>query len=231
VRQFGHVAAVLGVLACSDVTSTGNGVIAIQVLVPVDAAVEPGDTLTLVAQALDKNGDVVNEPVYWRTPDPNLLTMVDSIGLLTTDSLTGTGEVQAYVGSLLSPLISITVHPPSDTLALVGPDTMTVPDADTASAPLDAAVQTLNPPGGVPGTSISYVVFDSLASLGLVHFQGGGMSLRAGTGADGRPLVAVTLRRASGIAQPDSVIVEVFAFRPSQAAVPGSGQRFIVRFQ
>jgi len=231
VRQFRHVAAMLGVLACSDVTSTGNGVIAIQVIVPADAAVEPGDTLILVAQALDKNGDVVNEPVYWRSRDPNLLTMVDSIGLLTTDSLTGAGEVQAYVGSLLSPLIPITVHPPSDTLALVGPDTMTVPDADTASATLDAAVQTLNPPGGVPSTSISYVVFDSLASLGLVHFQGGGMSVRAETGSDGRPLVAVTLRRTNGVVQPDSVIVEVFAFRPSQAVVPGSGQRFIVRFQ
>jgi hypothetical protein len=58
VRQFRHVAAALGVLACSDVTSTGNGVIAIQVQAPADAAVEPGDTITLVAQALDKNGDV-----------------------------------------------------------------------------------------------------------------------------------------------------------------------------
>ena len=52
-RQLRHVAAVLGVLACSDVTSTGNGVIAIQVIVPADAAVEPGDTLILVAQALE----------------------------------------------------------------------------------------------------------------------------------------------------------------------------------
>lgn len=230
-KQFRHVVAVLAVLACSDATSTGNGVIAIQVLVPANAAVETGDTLTLVAQALDKNGDVVNEPVYWRTPDPNLLTMVDSIGLLTTDSLTGVGQVQAYVGSLLSPLVSITVHPPSDTLAIVGPDTMTLLDADTASAPLDAAVQTLNPPGGVPGTSITYVVFDSLSSLGLVHFQGGGMSLGAATGTDGSPLTDVTIRRTNGVAQPDSVIVEVFAFRPSQAVVPGSGQRFIVRFQ
>ncbi|HSE68235.1 MAG TPA: hypothetical protein VLB12_14705 [Gemmatimonadales bacterium] len=230
-RQLRHVAAALAVLACSEVTSSGNGVIAIQLLVPAGAAVEPGDTLTLVAQALDKNGDVVNEPVYWRTPDPNLLTMVDSIGLLTTDSLTGTGEVQAYVGSLLSSLVSITVHPPSDTLAIVGPDTMTVPDADTASAPLDAAVQTLNPPGGVPSTAISYVVFDSLASLGLVHFQGGGLSLRAQTGTDGSPTTDVTLRRTTGEVQPDSVIVEVFAYRPSQAVVPGSGQRFIVRFQ
>jgi len=157
--------------------------------------------------------------------------MVDSIGLLTTDSLTGTGQVQAYVGSLLSPLVLITVHPPSDTLALVGPDTMTVLDADTASAALDAAVQTLNPPGGVSGTAISYVVFDSLASLGMVHFQGGGMSLRAVTGTDGSPVFDVTLRRTNGVAQPDSVIVEVFAFRPSQAVVPGSGQRFIVRFE
>ncbi|HEU5154194.1 MAG TPA: hypothetical protein VFU03_05665 [Gemmatimonadales bacterium] len=230
-RQFRHVAAALAVLACSEVTSSGNGVIAIQLLVPAGAAVEPGDTLTLVAQALDKNGDVVNEPVYWRTPDPNLLTMVDSIGLLTTDSLTGTGQVQAYVGSLLSPLVSINVHPPSDTLAIVGPDTMTVPDADTASAPLGAAVQSLNPPSGVDSTFISYVVFDSLPSLGLVHFQDGGLSLRAKTGLDGSPIVPVTLRRAIGVAQPDSVIVEVFAYRPSQAVVPGSGQRFIVRFQ
>ena len=230
-RQLRHVAAVLGGLACSDVTSTGSGVIAIQVQVPADAAVEPGDTLTLIARALDQNGDVVNVPVYWRTPDPNLLTIVDSIGLLTTDSLTGAGQVQAYEGSLISPLISIIVHPPSDTLAVLGPDTMTVPDADTASGTLDAAVQTFNPPGGVDSTSISYVVFDSLASLGLVHFQGGGMSVRAKTGADGRPVVGVTLRRTNGVVQPDSVIVEVFAFRPSQAAVPGSGQRFIVRFQ
>ena len=141
------------------------------------------------------------------------------------------GQVQAYVGSLFSPLVSINVHSPSDTLAIVGPDTMTVSDADTASAALDAAVQTLNPPGGVLGTSISYVVFDSLSNLGLVHFQGGGLSLRAETGVDGSPITDVTLRRAAGVVQPDSVIVEVFAFRPSQAVVPGSGQRFIVRFQ
>jgi hypothetical protein len=231
VRLIRHVAAALVVLACSDVTDAGNGVIAIQLLLPATPAVEPGDTLTLVAQALDKNGDVVNEPVYWRTPDPNLLTMVDSAGLLTTDSVTGTGEVQAYVGSLLSPLVTIAVHPPSDTLALIGFDTMTVLDADSESAPLTAAVQSLNPPGGVSGTAISYVVFDSVPSLGLVHFQGGGLSLRAFTGVDGSPATPVTLRRTSGAVQPDSVIVEVFAFRPSQATVPGSGQRFIVRFE
>ena len=120
--------------------------IAIQVQVPADAAVEPGDTLTLVAQALDKNGDVVSEPVYWRTPDPNLL---DDGGLDRAAhhrQPDRDGRSAGLRGSLLSPLILITVHPPSDTLALVGPDTMTVPDADTASAPLDAAVQTLNPP-------------------------------------------------------------------------------------
>ncbi len=141
--------------------------------------------------------------------------------------------MQAYVGSLLSPLVTITVHAPSDTLALVGPDTMTVLDADTASAALKAAVQTLNPPAGVVGTAISYVVFDSLDRVSgwCISRVAGSPSARH-TGIDGRPRDPdVTLRRTCGVVQPDSVIVEVFAFRPSQATVPGSGQRFVVRFE
>lgn len=226
-----HLVAGLAVLACSNLTDTGDGVVAIELLVPASPALEPGDTLTLSARALDKNGDVVNVPIIWRTPDTSLVIITDPSGKVTTDSTTGTGQIQASVGSLLSSLVTLTVHGPSDTLALVGPDTMTVFDADTASAVLDAAVQTFNPPGGVVGTAISYVVQDSVNNKGLVHFQGGGVILRAVTGIDGSPATDVTLRRTAGVVQPDSVIVQVYAFRPSQDSVPGSGQHFVVRFE
>ena len=221
----------LGVLACSDVTSTGNGVIAIQVQVPADAAVEPGDTLTLVGPGAGQERRCGQRAGLLAHTGSDLLTMVDSIGLLTTDSLTGAGEVQAYVGSLLSPLITITVHPPSDTLALVGPDTMTVPDADTASAPLDAAVQTLNPPGGVPA------YLDQLCGLRQSRES------RAGAFPGRRTVAPRRDRRRRKTAGPRDPAADQrvcaagqrhrgsVAFRPSQATVPGSGQRFIVRFQ
>lgn len=226
-----HLVAGLAVLACSSLTDTGDGVVAIELQVPANPAVEPRDTLTLSARALDKNGDVVNVPIIWSTPNPTLLIITDPAGKVTTDSVTGTGQMQAHVGSLLSPLVTLTVHASSDTLALAGPDTMTVLDADTASAALKAVVQALNPPAGVVGTAISYVVRDSLTNKGLVHFQGGGVTLRATTGIDGLPVTDVTLRRTSGAVQPDSAIVDVFAFRPSQDTVPGSGQHFVVRFE
>jgi hypothetical protein len=84
---------------------------------------------------------------------------------------------------------------------------------------------------GIANTRILYEVVDSAAANGLVRFQGGGLSLRAGTGLTGAPAVPVTLRRVPGQAQPASVSVRVSATRPSGTAVPGSGQTFTVNFQ
>ncbi len=51
------------------------------------------------------------------------------------------------------------------------------------------------------------------------------------TGADGTPSPPVTLDRVAGQTAPDSAIVTVAATTATGAAVPGSGQRFIVHFQ
>jgi hypothetical protein len=50
------------------------------------------------------------------------------------------------------------------------------------------------------------------------------------TAADGT-VSTVTVAPVAGTTPPDSVIVEVRAARTRGAVVPGSGQRFIVRFQ
>jgi len=57
------------------------------------------------------------------------------------------------------------------------------------------------------------------------------LSLAATTGTDGSPATAVTLNRVTGQSSPDSAIVTVAAATATGAIVPGSGQRFIVRFQ
>jgi hypothetical protein len=63
----------------------------------------------------------------------------------------------------------------------------------------------------------------------LVELPGGVLTDTLNTGTDGA-VTSVTLNRAT-LAQPDTAIVEVRAFRTRGAPVPGSGQRFIVIFQ
>lgn len=216
---------------CSKL-SDSSGVVAIELRLAAGAAVERGDTIQLDAVALDADGDSLAATILWRTPD-STLTMVDSSGLLTTDSTTGSGRVQAQVGGLFSDFALINVHPPSDTLVVIEPDTLIVGSDDTASAAMIAQVQSFDPVGGVINTAISYVVEDSsnVAIKGKVRLTGDGLSFRAVTGFDGGPTIPVILRRVAGTAQPASVRVTILAFRPSQTPVPGSSQSFVVLFQ
>jgi hypothetical protein len=62
-----------------------------------------------------------------------------------------------------------------------------------------------------------------------VELPGGVLIDTISTGADGNA-GAVTLNR-TGIASPDTAIVQVRSYHASGADVPGSGQRFIVLFQ
>jgi hypothetical protein len=220
----------IGLAACSDLSGGNNGVVALEVRLPSPAAVEPDDTLLLKARALDAEGDSVPVPVLWRTLDDSLLTIVDSTGAVTTDKTSGQPRVQAYVGSLGSQILTLTIRPRSDNLVLTVPATITVPAADTASAPLGAAVQSLNPAGGVPGTSILYEVTDP-AALGTVRFANGLLQFRGATGTDGAPVVPVLLRKVAGATPPGTVLVQVSASRPSGTPVPGSGQQFTILFQ
>jgi len=215
--------------ACSDLSSTGKGVVALRVLLPSPAAVEPGDTLPLQAQALDIDGDTIpGAEIFWRTPDTAALDMVDSVGLVTTALTSGTGRVQARVGSLFSDLQTLTIRRASDTLVLTGEAFDTVAAGDTASAPLEAAVLSLTPDtAGINNTRITFALLDSLSG---VHFAGDVAILGALTGPGGKPAQPVTLRR-SGPAVLGTVRVALSATRPSGAPVGSLNPVITITFQ
>ncbi len=217
--------------ACSQLPSGEDGVVALELRLPSPAVVEQNDTLGLRARALNANGDSVGAVVYWRTLDDTLLTVVDSIGLVTTSRTLGTARVQARVGSLRSDIVTLTLRQRSDTLLLTVPDTVVIPATDSASAALGARVESRDPVGGVGGTSILYEVVDSVAARGTVRFANGLLVFRATTGSNGAPVTAVTLRKVATQVPPAVVEVRLTALRPSGTPVPGSGQIFTLLFQ
>jgi hypothetical protein len=219
----------LPLLGCSDISGS-KGVVALELLLPTPPAVEQHDTLTLIARALDADGGEVAAEIFWRSPDSIL--KVDSTGRVTTDSSSGSGRIQARTGSLFSDLVNLEIHPRSDTVRLTPPTTVTVAPADSASAPLVAAVQSLSPDTvGISNTRILYEVVDTAAARGTVRFEGGQLAVRVATGLTGAPLAPVTLRKVPGATPPASVMVRVSATRPSGLSVPGSGQTFTINFQ
>jgi hypothetical protein len=222
---------ILVILGCSNLSESNGGIVALGLRLPSPAAVEPDDTLALIGYALDVNGDTVNTPVYWRTLDDTLLTIVDSTGLVTTSKTTGRPRVQARVGSLRSEIVQLTIRPKSDTLRLTGTDIITVPAGDSLSDTLGVVVESQNPAGGVLGTSIRYEVTEPDSGLGRVRFPNGLLAYRVTTGSNGAPATAVTLRKLTGATPPAVLRVRVSAQRPSGRAVPGSGQQFTLLFQ
>jgi len=189
--------------ACSNAPTTPGGVAGLEVHIPFPAVVDFGDTITLRAKAIDGIAD------------------------------SGTASVQAQSGPYITDLIPFTVRPSADTLAIVPPDTFRVALADSESAPLVATVLSNNPPGGLSGRNLIYtVVFPVFSdpSARTVQLPGGVLADTIATGFDGGPVSPVTLRRVPGVATPDNALVEISTFRPSGKAVPGSGQRFTVRF-
>jgi hypothetical protein len=142
----------------------------------------------------------------------------------------GTGRVQAFAGSLASSLVQFTVVARADTL-IVTDSVLTVAPLVATSPPLVATLQSLTS-GPAPDRPLIYVVTapPDLGAPPVVLLPNGALADTVNTGTDGA-VSSVTLNRVSGLAQPDTAIVEVRAFHPSGAAVPGSGQRFIVLFQ
>ena len=228
------LAVVVALTACSSLTEIGGGVVALEVQLPVPAFIEANDTVQIRARALNVQGDSVAATITWLTPDTTLV-IDPTTGEVSTTLTSGSGKVQARVGSLRSDISgsngTLTIRPSSDTLRLTGSDTVTVATGDTVSGPLLVAVESNTPAGGVANTTILFSVVDTASALGNVFFAGNGLSLRATTGSTGAPSTAVTLRRSSSVTLPASFLIEVSATRPSGAVVAGSGQRLTVLFQ
>lgn len=207
---------------------------ALEVRVPAAPTVEVADTLQLAARALDKNGDSIPATIDWRTADP-AVTVIPGTGQVIGQAV-GTARVQAVSGSLASDPITVTVVARPDSVVLVGPDTQTVPAGQITSAPLVAKLITNQPPtpGPVANQHLIYsIILPAFADPATRTVQLSNVALvdTVTTDVNGTPSTPVTVGRVAGTTSPDSAVVEVRAVRRRGAQVPGSGQRFVVRFK
>jgi Big-like domain-containing protein len=224
-------ALVLGlILGCSNLNEGEAGVVALEVSTPSPDTLEVGESVQLVARALDRNGNPVSTAISWRSVDTT--ASIDPATGIVTALFPGTARVQATVGSLASGLITLTVLAPADTLIIAGDSVLTVPTDVAASAAMLVRLESFNPAGPLADRPVIYsITLPDLTSLPhTVELPGAALVDTVLTGSDGQ-VSTMTLGRVAGVTAPDSAIVEVSAFRLRGAVVPGSGQRFIVHFQ
>jgi Big-like domain-containing protein len=226
VKCWGWCAVVGVALGCSGLTEGEAGVVALEVRVPAPSVLEIGEILQLSARPLDKNGDSVAATVIWRTPDTT--ATVDSTTGVVTGVAPGTARVQASVGSLTSDLVSLTVLARADTLAIEGDSIFTVTGDTLASPPLVVSLQSFTS-GALSDRPVIYEITTPTPDT-AVTLTGGVLSDTVQTASDGT-ITSEILTLNPSKTRPDSTIIEVRANRTHGAPVPGSGQRFIVRFQ
>lgn len=111
-KRFGG--ALLGALlaGCGNLPTTSDGVAFLEIIPPPTLTLAVGDTVRIVARALDQDGLPLSVAINWRTPDTTI--SVDEAGLVTALSA-GPGRVQAAVGEsqvLVSNFIELTVTAP-----------------------------------------------------------------------------------------------------------------------
>jgi len=229
-------------LGCSNLSGDSSTPVVIDVFPPagsgISGQVEIGDVATLTARALNQQGDSIAATFTWHTADTAIVFLDPSTGEV-SGKLPGTARVQARSGSLVSDFVTLTVVPRADTLVLISPASVQVLSLDTASVPLVAELDSINlvgpTLGPLAGRQLVYELVPIPADTGIATLNGGVDTLATTTGATGSPTTPVYVRKVPGKAHPDSVYVEVRSYRPSSTTllpvlIPGSGQRFIVRF-
>lgn len=219
--------AVAMLAGCSGLDEGEAGVVALEVRAPLPPIVEVGETVQFSATPLDADGDSVGVPVAWRTPDATL-SVGESTGLV-TGLAPGVGQVQALVGSLVGELVRLDVIAPADTLVLVGDSVVAAPAEPGVSPTLTAQLQSFNPAGPLEARPVIFEITRPTASPLAVTLAGGARIDTLNTIGDGT--VGVIVSRDPAVPLTDTVFVEIRASRTRGAAVPGSGQRFIVLFQ
>lgn len=184
-------------------------------------------------------------PVIWRplAPDPDTVGFtLDSLTGLITAVRPGAWAVQGHVEELRTePAITVVVVPAPDLLA-AGTALDTVPVTDTASAPLSVLVyDTTTTVGDTVGLSDKRVVF-RLAEPAPGSPEAAGVALELpgmGPGTDPHTVdtrsgaggvTNILAARVTGLAQPDSIVIEALAYTARGALVPGSPARLLVFF-
>lgn len=235
-KGFLRVAALLGLISCSNAGELADGVIEIQVIAPVPPVVDFGDTTQYIAVPLNAEGDSVGAAVVWVTPDDSSITIVNpATGLVTGVKPNTQGRVQAVLGSLTTAFFTLTVLARPDTIILPADSVQTVTAEDASSQPLVPVIESDNPAGPTAGHRVTFTivqpVFTDTTGVQNVRFTNGLLSQTATTNSDGNPAVPIIVQRITGRTAPDSVVVEVTAFQSSGNPVPGSGQNFLVLFE
>jgi hypothetical protein len=231
----GRLLLVFSLTACSNLSTDTDTPIALEIRAPAGVSggnplVEISDSFQLTARALNQDGDSIAAPLTWRTADTALVDLGPSTGIIRGKKV-GIARVQVTSGSLTSDLVSFSVVPYAESLVVIPPDSARIGAADTASAPLVSELDTLNPAGPLAGRVILYQVDSIFGQPGDTASLGGGGMVRAvPTSTLGQPATPVYVRPIPALPRPDSVTVRVSAFRPSGDSIPGSGQRFIIRF-
>ncbi len=100
--------------ACSDLPVTGDGVVILEVTTPPSLTLRQGESITLAARALDQQGEEVAVAISWATPDTTVT--VSETGVVTALTASGTGRVQASVGTLRSNILTFALQPQPTTL-------------------------------------------------------------------------------------------------------------------
>jgi hypothetical protein len=95
--------------ACSDLPVTGDGVVILEVTTPPALTLRQGDSIALSARALDQQGEEVAVAITWATPDTTVT--VSESGVVTALTASGTGRVQASVGTLRSNILTFALQP------------------------------------------------------------------------------------------------------------------------
>jgi hypothetical protein len=227
VRRWRRLVPLAFLLGCSSLDEGEAGVVAIEIRVPFPPVVEVGESVQLSARPVDADGDSVAVPVSWRSPD-NTVTVGEATGLV-TGVAPGSARVQATVGSLSSELVTFTVLAPADTLILVGDSVVTAAAEPGTTPPLTVRLESFNPSGVLGSRPVIYEITRPTGTPLAVTLPGNVLIDTLTTAADGT--AGVTVSRVAGTPVPDTVLVEIRASRTRGAAVPGSGQRFIVLFQ
>lgn len=221
--------------ACSDLSGDPETPIVLEIRAPAGVGSTPpvleiGDTLQLSARALNQAGDSVAATFTWRTPDTGLVFVEAATGRISGKQV-GNGRIQVTSDGLVSDFVVFGVVPAAESLLIVPPDSARILVTDTASAPLIAQLDTLNPDGPLQGRQILYRLTTIWGQPGdTISLGGGGMTRTVTTSTLGQPTIPVYVRPIPTLPRPDSVLVEIQALRPSGTPIPGSGQTFIVRF-
>lgn len=214
-------------IACQPIGVDLDAVVAIQVSLPDSGVVEEGDTIVPMARALNGYGDSVAAEFVWATSDTAKLTVLDSTTGATLGKQPPSGRLQARVGSLRSPLLTVTVRPQADTIFATGTLRHLVVAPDSVSDGLEVRLEDRTTGATPAGLANRPVIFTLTYPAGAGAFTlEPGDTVLTNAGA----LASVQVRLVNRTL-PDSAVVEARAVRANGQPVPGSPVTFVVEFQ